>query len=157
MDGPNGLEVVNFSKVPDSLEVLDPDALVILGPAGEYPAVGSTDGGEGRVGPLVGLNGDGVQVGVEEGGREVGPGPGPGEEKDGLTRDVLDGSGQEPDGARLVQKEGDRVGVVRVRVGRFETEVGLEPGDGSVSFFLSFWLMGCNGRREKEEEEEDDA
>lgn len=155
MDGPNGLEVVNFSKVPDSLEVLDPDALVILGPAGEYPAVGSTDGGEGRVGPLVGLNGDGVQVGVEEGGREVGPGPGPGEEKDGLTRDVLDGSGQEPDGARLVQKEGDRVGVVRVRVGRFETEVGLEPGDGSVSFFLSFWLMGCNGRREKEEEEDD--
>lgn len=155
MDRPNGLEVVNFSKVPDSLEVLDPDALVILGPAGEYPAVGSTDGGEGRVGPLVGLNGDGVQVGVEEDGGEVGPGPGPRKEEDGLTRDVLDGSSLEPDGARLVQEEGDRVGVVRVRVGRLEAEVGLEPGDRSVFFFLSFWLVGCNGRREKEEEEDE--
>ena len=65
MDGPDGLELLDFPKIPDGLEVLDPDALVVLSPTGEYPAVGSTDGGEGRVGPLVGLNGDGVQVGVE--------------------------------------------------------------------------------------------
>lgn len=107
MDGPDRLEVAEFSKVPDGLEVLDADALVILGPTGEDVAVGGADGGKGGVGPLVGFGGDGVEVGVEEDGREIGPGAGPGEEEDGLSGDELDGSGLEPDGAGQVQEEGD--------------------------------------------------
>lgn len=47
-------------EVADGLEVLDGDALVVLGAAGEDEALRGAVGGEGRVGPLVGLGGDGV-------------------------------------------------------------------------------------------------
>ena len=69
MYGPDGLEVFGL-EVPDGLDVLHGDALVVLGPAGEDSAVRGFDGGEGRVDPLGGLGGDGVEVGVEEYGRE---------------------------------------------------------------------------------------
>lgn len=47
-------------EVADGLKVLDGDALVVLGAAGEDEALRGAVGGEGRVGPLVGLGGDGV-------------------------------------------------------------------------------------------------
>lgn len=53
----------------NGLEVLEGDGLVVLGAAGE-DASGREGGGEGGVGPLVGLGGDGVEMGVEEEGRE---------------------------------------------------------------------------------------
>jgi len=53
-------------EVADGLEVLDGDAFVVLSAASEHFAVGGAVGGEGRVEPLGGLGGDGVEVGVEE-------------------------------------------------------------------------------------------
>lgn len=100
MDGADGREVLSL-EVPDGLEVLDGDALVVLGPAGEDLAIRGSDGGEGRVNPFGGLGGDGVEVGVEEDGREGGVGAGPGEEEDGLAWGELDGSGLELDGLGL--------------------------------------------------------
>lgn len=89
MYGPDRLEVFSLQKVPDGLEVLDANTLVVLGPTSEDLAVGGYDGGEGWVGPVVGLGGDGVEVGVEEERGEVGPGAGPGEKDDRLVGDVL--------------------------------------------------------------------
>lgn len=71
MDGTNWFEVFDHYQVADGFEVLDGDALVVLGPAGEYLAgFRGVEGGEGRVRPFVGLGGDGVKVGVEEDRRE---------------------------------------------------------------------------------------
>lgn len=72
------------AEVAEGLEVLNSDALVVLGPTGEDPAVGVEVGGEGWVGPLGGLGGDAVEVGVEEEGGEGGVAAGPREEEDGL-------------------------------------------------------------------------
>lgn len=83
VDGADWDNVGGF-QVSDGLEVLDGDALVVLGPTGEYAAVCGAVGGEGGVGPLVWLGGDGVEVGVEEEGGEGGAGARPGEEEEGL-------------------------------------------------------------------------
>lgn len=86
MDGAGRLEVLHQFQVADGFEVLDGDGLVVLGAASEDVAgVGGVEGGEGRVEPLVGFGGDGVEVGVEEDGREGRVGARPGEEQDGLT------------------------------------------------------------------------
>lgn len=88
MDSADGREVL-LLKVPDGVKVLDGDTFVVLRPAGEYLSVGGSDGGEGWVVPLGGLCGDGVEMGVEEEGREGRVGAGPGQEEDGLSRGVL--------------------------------------------------------------------
>lgn len=61
----------------DSLQVLDADALVILGSASEDFSVEGAVGREGWVGPLAGLGGDGIEMGIEEnrGERRVGAEP----------------------------------------------------------------------------------
>lgn len=64
MDGAERGEGVGL-EVADGLEVLDGDAFVVLGAAGEDVAVGGAVGREGRVEPFGGLGGDGVEVGVE--------------------------------------------------------------------------------------------
>lgn len=61
------------------------DAFIVLGSTGVDFAVGGPDGGEGRVEPLGGLSGDGIEVGVEEKGRERRVGARPCEEKKGLS------------------------------------------------------------------------
>lgn len=131
MDGADGGEVLRL-QVPDGLEVLNGDALVVLGPAGEDLAVGGSDGGEGGVEPLGGLGGDGVEVGVEEDGREGGVGAGPGEEEDGLAWGELEGSGLEVNGLGLEFEEGNGGGVVRFGVGGVDSKVALEASDGRV-------------------------
>lgn len=135
MDGADGREVLRL-QVPDGLEVLDGDALVILGPAGEDLAVGGSDGGEGGVDPLGGLGGDGVEVGVEEDGRERGVGAGPGQEEEGLAWGELEGSGLEVNGLCLEFEEGNGGGVVRVGVGGVDSKVALEASDGRVLLML---------------------
>lgn len=47
MYSPDGLELVNFSKVPNRLEILDPNRLVILDPTSEDLAVVSADAEKG--------------------------------------------------------------------------------------------------------------
>ena len=69
MDGADWGEVFGF-EVANGFKVLEADALVVLGSAGEDFSVGGFDGGEGRVGPFGRLGGDGVDVGIEEEGRE---------------------------------------------------------------------------------------
>lgn len=60
-----------MEEVTDGFEVLNGDRFVILGAAGEDVAGWGVEvGGEGGVGPLGGLSGDGVEVGVEEEGGE---------------------------------------------------------------------------------------
>ena len=65
MDGADWGEVFGF-EVANGFDVLEVDALVVLGSGGEDFSVGGFDGGEGRVGPFERLGGDGVNVGVEE-------------------------------------------------------------------------------------------
>lgn len=85
MDGAGWLEAT-AAEVADGLEVLHSDALVVLGAAGEDGAVGGESGGEGRVEPFGGFGGDGVEVRVEEDGREGRVGAGPCEKEEGLAR-----------------------------------------------------------------------
>lgn len=131
MDGADRREVL-FFKVPDSLEVLDADAFIVLGAAGEYLAIGGSDGGEWRVGPLGGLGGDGVEVGVKEEGREGGIGAGPGQEEDGLSGGEFKGLDLKIDGEGLGFEKGNGGGVVGARVGGVDAEVALEASDGRV-------------------------
>lgn len=71
MDGPDRLELFNEFQVADGFEILHRDTLVVLGTTGEDLAgLLGVKGGERRVGPFVGLGGDGVEVGVEEYRRE---------------------------------------------------------------------------------------
>lgn len=133
MDGAGRIEVGSF-EVPDGFEVLDSDALVVLGSAGEDLASGCAVGRERRVGPFGGLGGDGVKVGVEEEGRESRVGSGPGEEEEGFVGGEVEGPGLEADGLGLGVEVGNGGGVVRVRVGGFDPEVVLEASDGSVWF-----------------------
>lgn len=86
MDGAERGEGVGGGEAADGLEVLNGDALVVLGAAGEDAGIvrGVVGGREGRVEPLGGLSGDGVYVGVEEDGGEGGVGAGPGDEKEGF-------------------------------------------------------------------------
>ena len=65
MDGADWGEVFGF-EVANGFEVLEANALVVLGSAGEDFSVGGFDGGEGRVGPFGRLGEDGVNVGIEE-------------------------------------------------------------------------------------------
>ena len=69
MDSADWGEVYGF-EVANGFKVLEADALVVLGSAGEDISVGGFDDGEGRVGPFGRLGGDGVNVGVGEEGRE---------------------------------------------------------------------------------------
>lgn len=71
MDRAEGREGAGL-EVADGLKVLDSDAFVVLGAAGENFAVGSAVAGEGWMEPLGGLGGDGVEVRVEEDGGEGG-------------------------------------------------------------------------------------
>lgn len=85
MHCPYWLETQFGFKYPNGFQVLEADALVVLGAAGEdFSVGGGVVGGEGRVGPLGGFGGDGVEVGVEEDGREGGVGAWPGEEEEGF-------------------------------------------------------------------------
>lgn len=84
VDGAGGSEAGGL-EAADGLEVLDGEALVVLRAAGVDTAVGGVMvGGEGRVDPVLGFRWDGVDVGVEEDGREGGVGARPGEEEEGL-------------------------------------------------------------------------
>lgn len=94
MDGAERGEGLRF-EVADCFEVLDCDAFIVLSAAREDGAIGGAVGGEGRVGPLVGFGGDGVEVGVEEDGREGGVGAGPREEEEGFAWGELEGLGFE--------------------------------------------------------------
>ena len=140
VDGPDGAEAPG-GEVPDGLEVLRGDALVVLGATGEDLAVGGSDGGEGGVGPLGGLGGDGVEVGVEEDGGEGGVGPAPGEEEERLAGGELQGAVLEPHRGGAAPEEGDGGGVVGAGVGGVDAEVGLEARDGVVVLFLLLLLL----------------
>ena len=59
--------------------MLDHQAFVVLRSAGEDSAGGIAMSSEGRVSPLVGFNGDAVNVRVEEDGGQIGPRTWPGE------------------------------------------------------------------------------
>lgn len=155
MDGARGGEVTAL-EVADGFEVLHGDALVVLGAAGEDSAVGGAVGGEGRVEPLGGLGGDGVEVGVEEDGREGRVGAGPCEEEEGFSGDEVEGSVVEGDGLGLGFEEGDGGGVVWVWVGGVDSEVVLEAGDGVIFLLLLMFGMGlyCGEKKESDEETE---
>lgn len=78
-------------EVSEGFEVLDGEALVVLGAAGEDTAGGVSDGCERGVEPLGGLSGDAVDMGVEEDGGKGGVGAEPGEENEGLAAGELQG------------------------------------------------------------------
>lgn len=159
MDGPFRGEITAL-EVANCFEVLHGDALVVLGAAGEDSAVGGAVGGEGRVEPFGGLGGNGVEVGVEEDGREGRVGAGPCEEEEGFSGDEVEGLVVDGDGLGLGFEVGDGGGVVWVWVGGVDSEIVLEAGDGVVFFLLlSLMLMfgmgkGCGGKKESDEEYE---
>lgn len=102
------------AEVADGFEVLDGDAFVVLGATGEDPTVGMAEGGEGGVGPLGELGGDGVEMGIKEDGGEGRVGTGPGDEEEGLRGCELKGLGLEANGESLGSEEGDGRSVIWV-------------------------------------------
>lgn len=131
VDGAGGREP-RGAEAPDRLEVLDGEALVVLRAARVDAARGRVAvRGEGRVRPVLGLRGHGVDVGVEEHGGEGGVGAPPGEEEQrlGLARGEVERGGVEAERSGVGEEEGGGAGVVRGRVRRSDAEVFLEAGD----------------------------
>ena len=131
-------------EVTNGLEVLDSDALVVLGPTGVDVTVRGSDGRERRVGPFGRLGGDGVEVGVEEERRERRVGAKPCEEEDGfvLVWSEVKSLDLEVEvrSFSLGFEEGNGGGVVWVWVGCVDLKVALEASDGCVLLLLFLGL-----------------
>lgn len=141
MYGADWREVFGF-EVTNGLEVLDSDALVVLGPAGVDATVRRSDGGERGLGPFGRLGGDGVQVGVEEERRERRVGAKPCEEEDGfvLVWSEVESLDLEVESFTLGSEEGNGGGVVWLWVGCVDLKVALEASDGGVLLLLFLGL-----------------
>lgn len=147
----------------EGLEVLEADALHVLGAAGVEVAGGGVEGsGEGGMGPLEGLGRNDIGVGVEEDGGEGGDAAGPLEEEEWLAGGELEDVGLEAEVVGLGAEEADGGGVVGVRLGGVDPEVLPESGNrrlrlggGKGGAFIG--VFRCRHRREEEEQEEGEA